>query len=83
MTISSIDRLSQLSPAILILAEWGMGRAGEIIFKMADSDEEEQALQKGEKRRQEDSDEDSDDNLSSEENTDASEESFDENMVRV
>lgn len=48
-----------------------------------DSDDgEEQALQKGEKRRQEDSDEESDDDSSSEANTDASDESFDENMVR-
>lgn len=54
---------------------------------MADSsgsdDVEEQALPKGEKRRQEDNDEDSDEESSSEADTDASDESFDENMVRI
>ena len=54
---------------------------------MADSDSddaENQALQKGEKRRQEGSDQESDDDSSSEANTDASDdESFDENMVRI
>ena len=52
---------------------------------MADSDSddaENQALQKGEKRRQEGSDQESDDDSSSEANTDVSDESFDENMVR-
>ena len=61
-----------------------MGRAR--WFKMADSDSDEaenQALQKGEKRRQEGSDQESDDDSSSEANTDASDESFDENMVRI
>ncbi|XP_078357928.1 protein BCCIP homolog [Oculina patagonica] len=50
---------------------------------MADSDSndgDEQALQKGEKRRQEDGDEESDDDSSSEAHSDASDESFDENM---
>lgn len=53
---------------------------------MADSDpdeEQNQALEKGEKRRQGDSDQESDDDSSSEANTDASDESFDENMVRI
>ena len=53
---------------------------------MADSDSDEaenQALQKGEKRRQDDSDQETDDDSSSVENTDASDESFDENMVRI
>lgn len=53
---------------------------------MADSDSDEaesQALQKGEKRRQDNSDQESDDDSSSEANTDASDESFDENMVRI
>ena len=61
-----------------------MGRARQ--FKMADSDADEaenQALRKGEKRRQDDSDQESDDDSSSEANTDASDESFDENMVRT
>ena len=56
-------------------------------FKMADSSEsddvEEKALQKGEKRRQEESDETSDEGSSSEVETDGSDESFDENMVRT
>lgn len=50
---------------------------------MADSDPDEaqnQALQKGEKRRQDDSDQESNDDSSSEADTDASDESFDENM---
>ena len=53
---------------------------------MADSDPDgarNQALLKGEKRRQDDSDQESDDDSSSEANTDASDESFDENMVRT
>lgn len=55
-----------------------------VSFKMADSSSDsddvgEKSLQKGEKRRQEESDEDS----SSEVNTDGSDESFDENMVRA
>ena len=51
---------------------------------MADSesdDAEDQTWKKGEKRRQEDNEEESDEDLSSEEHSDASDESFDENMV--
>lgn len=59
-----------------------------VSFKMADSSSDsddvgEKSLQKGEKRRQEESDGDSDEYSSSEVNTDGSDESFDENMVRA
>lgn len=84
--IAFVIKLFTLQTSAIFVFLFSEGRMGRVKIKMADSeldDTEDQILKKGEKRRQEDSEEESDEDLSSEEHSDASDESFDENMVRI